>query len=63
VVEETWRVLQPLLDQPPVPMSYKSGSWGPTDADRLTHGHTGWHKPWMPGDNGNGKSNGHSNGK
>jgi glucose-6-phosphate 1-dehydrogenase len=29
VVEETWRVLQPLIDRPPAIEKYKRGSWGP----------------------------------
>ena len=48
VVEETWRVLQPLLDQPPTTVSYAPGSWGPAEADHMCRGHANWHKPWMP---------------
>ena len=33
-VEETWRILQPLLRQPPAPVPYPRGSWGPDAADR-----------------------------
>ena len=29
-VEETWRIMQPLLDAPPPVHSYAPGSWGPT---------------------------------
>ena len=46
-VEETWRVMQPLLDAPPPVHSYAPGSWGPAEADRLTAEHGGWHSPWM----------------
>ena len=28
-VEETWRIMQPLLDAPPPVHAYKKGSWGP----------------------------------
>ena len=46
-VEETWRVMQPLLDsQPPVQM-YVPGSWGPTAADELVAPSGGWHGPWV----------------
>ena len=45
-VEETWRVMQPLLDAPPPVHSYAPGSWGPAEADRLTAEHGGWHSPW-----------------
>jgi glucose-6-phosphate 1-dehydrogenase len=45
-VEETWRIVQPVLDDPPPVQVYKQGSWGPKDADRITSGHGGWHDPW-----------------
>ena len=47
VVEETWRVLQPLLEQPPKPQPYASGSWGPKDADHILRGHETWQLPWL----------------
>ena len=47
-VEETWRVLQPLVDHPPVPVRYPPGSWGPPQADGLLRGHPPWHLPWLP---------------
>jgi glucose-6-phosphate 1-dehydrogenase len=47
VVEETWRVLQPLLEKPPTPVPYASGSWGPQEADRIVRGHGGWQLPWL----------------
>ena len=47
-VEETWRVLQPLLDAPPPVEQYAQGSWGPASADRLVAGVGGWHQPWLP---------------
>jgi glucose-6-phosphate 1-dehydrogenase len=46
-VEETWRVLQPLLDSPSEPDGYAKGSWGPEAADRLVADHGGWHGPWV----------------
>jgi glucose-6-phosphate 1-dehydrogenase len=45
-VEETWRVMQPLLDAPPEVHAYAPGSWGPTAADDLVAGHGRWHEPW-----------------
>lgn len=48
VVEETWRVLQPLVERPPAPETYKPGSWGPATAARLTRGYPEWHDPWLP---------------
>ena len=47
-VEETWRILTPLLDQPDPPDPYEPGSWGPTSADRLLTGYGRWHQPWLP---------------
>ena len=34
-VEETWRIMQPLLDAPPPVHPYAPGSWGPQEADAL----------------------------
>ncbi len=47
-VEETWRIMQPLLDEPPPVHSYAPGSWGPAAADQLTAEYGGWHLPWVP---------------
>jgi len=46
-VEETWRVMQPLLDAPPPVHVYAQGSWGPKEADALVEGHGRWHEPWI----------------
>ena len=46
-VEETWRVMQPLLDAPPPIHSYAPGSWGPEEGDRLVAGFGRWHGPWI----------------
>jgi glucose-6-phosphate 1-dehydrogenase len=46
-VEETWRIMQPLLDAPPPVHSYKPGSWGPQAADDLIAGFGRWHEPWL----------------
>ncbi|HWD48066.1 MAG TPA: glucose-6-phosphate dehydrogenase [Actinomycetota bacterium] len=45
-VEQTWRVLQPLLDNPPPVHPYAKGSWGPDEANRLLAGHGRWYGPW-----------------
>jgi glucose-6-phosphate 1-dehydrogenase len=47
-VEETWRVVQPLLDQPPPVHEYPKGSWGPPEAARLVRAYPDWHEPWLP---------------
>ena len=46
-VEETWRIVQPLLDAPPPVEPYKPGSWGPASADKLLAGHPSWRDPWL----------------
>ena len=46
-VEETWRVMQPLLDAPPAVQPYAPGSWGPEAAADLLAGHGRWHEPWI----------------
>ncbi len=48
LVEETWRVVQPLLDAPPPVERYRQGSWGPKAAEALVKGHDGWQEPWLP---------------
>ena len=47
-VEETWRVVQPLLDSTPPVEVYEPGTWGPASADELTRDHGGWRNPWLP---------------
>jgi glucose-6-phosphate 1-dehydrogenase len=46
-VEETWRVMQPLLDAPPPVHPYAQGSWGPDEGDALVAGFGRWHGPWV----------------
>src|SRR5215212_7998612 len=45
-IEETWRVMQPLLDSAPQVQTYKPGSWGPAAAESLTAEYGGWRAPW-----------------
>src|SRR5829696_7349353 len=45
-IEETWRVMQPLLDSAPPVHTYEPGSWGPAAADSLTAAYGGWRAPW-----------------
>jgi glucose-6-phosphate 1-dehydrogenase len=47
-VEETWRIMQPLLNTPPPVQAYKPGSWGPEAASVLVAEHGGWRSPWVP---------------
>lgn len=46
-IEETWRIVQPLLEDPPKVHTYSRGSWGPREADGLVHGHWRWAQPWL----------------
>ncbi len=47
MVEEQWRIMQPLLDAPPPVHSYVPGSWGPDAASGLVAGHGRWRDPWI----------------
>ncbi len=44
-IEETWRIVQPVIDNPPPVISYKSGTWGPDEAQKMTEKHGGWREP------------------
>ena len=46
-IEQTWRIVQPLLDDPPAVQPYEQGSWGPEAASHLLTGHGGWRRPWL----------------
>jgi glucose-6-phosphate 1-dehydrogenase len=45
VIEETWRIVQPLLDSPPPIEPYEQGTWGPPSAEKLAAEHGGWRDP------------------
>jgi glucose-6-phosphate 1-dehydrogenase len=47
-IEETWRIVQPLLDEPGPVHPYEPGTWGPEEANDLTRGICQWHEPWLP---------------
>jgi len=47
-IEETWRVVQPLLDDPGKVHPYEKGTWGPAAANDLVKGVTHWSEPWRP---------------
>jgi glucose-6-phosphate 1-dehydrogenase len=48
LIDETWRVMQPLLDNPPPVEGYERGGWGPATANDITRGSSPWRAPWMP---------------
>jgi glucose-6-phosphate 1-dehydrogenase len=47
-VEETWRIFEPLIQNPPPVHPYAPGSWGPDAADELIAGYGTWRGPWVP---------------
>jgi glucose-6-phosphate 1-dehydrogenase len=47
-IEETWRVVQPLLDEPGPAHAYEQGTWGPKEAEDLLRGTGQWSQPWLP---------------
>jgi glucose-6-phosphate 1-dehydrogenase len=44
-VEEAWRIVDPLLKDPPPIHEYEPNTWGPAEADRLIARVGGWHVP------------------
>ena len=44
-VEATWRIVQPLLDNPPPVLPYSHDTWGPEAAQDLIRGHGPWKCP------------------
>jgi len=47
-IEETWRVVQPLLDEPGPVLPYAPGTWGPEKSNDLLRGIAAWSEPWLP---------------
>ena len=45
VIEETWRIVQPLLDSPPPVERYEPGTWGPASSHALAAAYGGWREP------------------
>ncbi len=45
VVEQTWRIVQPALDDPGPVHPYFRGSWGPSEAERLLADGDHWYEP------------------
>ncbi|MGH3066649.1 MAG: glucose-6-phosphate dehydrogenase [Gaiellaceae bacterium] len=48
VIEETWRIVQPLLDAPPRVELYEPKTWGPAASHDLAARHGGWREPQSP---------------
>jgi glucose-6-phosphate 1-dehydrogenase len=45
IVETSWRIVDPILDDASTLAPYAQGSWGPHEADQLMEGDDGWHEP------------------
>ncbi len=45
VVEQTWRIVQPIIDEPGEVHPYFRGSWGPAEAERLLGDGDHWYAP------------------
>jgi len=45
VIERSWEIVDPVLDDATPVTPYAPGSWGPAEADRLVAGVGGWHNP------------------
>jgi glucose-6-phosphate 1-dehydrogenase len=45
VVEQTWRIIQPALDDPGPIHPYFRGTWGPSEADRVLAPGDTWYEP------------------
>ena len=48
VVDAQWRIVQPILTNPPAPLEYEPGTWGPDAADTLIGADGPWRNPKMP---------------
>jgi glucose-6-phosphate 1-dehydrogenase len=49
VVEASWRIVDPVLDDATPVHPYAQGSWGPEAAETLIEDDGGWHTPARPG--------------
>jgi glucose-6-phosphate 1-dehydrogenase len=45
VIDETWRIVQPLIDAPPPVEVYQPGTWGPETAHAMPRHVGGWRTP------------------
>jgi glucose-6-phosphate 1-dehydrogenase len=44
-VEESWRILDPVLKNHPKPLVYQPGTWGPSETGSFTVPPGGWSSP------------------
>jgi glucose-6-phosphate 1-dehydrogenase len=45
IVDAQWRIVQPILDNPPPPQEYEPGTWGPAAAEALIGADGPWRNP------------------
>ena len=45
MVEQAWRIVQPVVDEPGPVYRYLPGTWGPAEADRVLDDGDHWHDP------------------
>jgi glucose-6-phosphate 1-dehydrogenase len=48
MVEQAWRVVEPVLHDPGPVLAYRPGTWGPVEANRILAGRAHWHDPAVP---------------
>ncbi|HEX2467556.1 MAG TPA: glucose-6-phosphate dehydrogenase [Solirubrobacterales bacterium] len=48
-IEQTWRIIQPLIENPSEVDVYEPGTWGPERTAELPGRRAGWREPWLPG--------------
>ena len=48
-VEEQWRIVDSVLQDPPEVELYRKGTWGPSGADTLAAASGGWIEPLAEG--------------
>lgn len=46
-IEQTWRILAPLIEEPGPVLAYEPGTWGPAEAQALMRGVGTWREPWL----------------
>jgi len=49
-LEEQWRIVDPIVSNPPPVNPYYKGTWGTSDADRLAADVGGWRETAGPGE-------------
>jgi glucose-6-phosphate 1-dehydrogenase len=44
-LDEQWRIFEDVVEQPPPVVTYRPGTWGPSEAETLAAAVGGWHEP------------------